>query len=245
MLGIEVRAVEDTPSRGEHREALGRSNEDMERVRALTGTELDGSVNRRSEGFWNAEVSGVLRVVNNTATCVEPALAIYRDELPAEVRAGWSPLPTDWVDSDGYVRFCVSKGTLVPAASLRGGKLYLGPQKRQRLGPQAAFAPHATLAFSSSVERQSDDGASDSEPFAASRVDSPSHESVYHLDVMAVPVQLPAMRAPQSVENCVMAESPRTLAEPPPHPWREQTGAWGWPGALHTPETARRAPAGV
>ena len=60
----------------------------VERVRAMVGADLSSTSNRRSEGFWNEEGEGSYRVVNNTASCVEPPLAIYRTVLSAEVRAG-------------------------------------------------------------------------------------------------------------------------------------------------------------
>ena len=81
--------------------------------------------NKRSEGFWNEGAHGSFRVVNNTAACIDPPLAIYREAPPAAVRARWTRVPDHWIDEDGLtVRLCVAKGTLVPVLSLRSGHMH-------------------------------------------------------------------------------------------------------------------------
>lgn len=122
----------------------------LDRVRALDPAQASTS-NRRSEGFWNESDEGCFRVVNNTAACIEPPIAIYREAAPVEARAEWRSVPEQWIE-EGCVKFCVAKGTLVPVASLRGGHLYSSQQqKRQRTaataearaGPAARAPPTA------------------------------------------------------------------------------------------------------
>jgi len=88
-------------------------------IRALTKEQQEEATNRRSEGFWNqapaAMGAGLYRIINNTATCSGPWLALFREPPPAIL---WPDLPDDWV-CDGHVRLCVAKGTLVPAKTLR------------------------------------------------------------------------------------------------------------------------------
>jgi len=109
----------------------------LERLKVLT--QLPS--NKRSEGFWNEGPEGCFRVVNNTSACIPPALAIYRSNPPLEARDTWAAVPPKWIEN-GCVRFCVAKGTLVPAASLRGGNIYGSQQKRQRRSQaQAQAAP--------------------------------------------------------------------------------------------------------
>ena len=69
----------------------------LDRVRALDPAQASTS-NRRSEGFWNESDEGCFRVVNNTAQCIEPPIAIYREAAPVEARAEWKPLPERWVE---------------------------------------------------------------------------------------------------------------------------------------------------
>ena len=93
----------------------------LSQIRALSPEQMQHASNRRSEGFWNAAPAsmggGHYRIVNNTATCVGPWLAIFRDTPP---QLEWLPIPGNWI-VDGAVRLCVAKGTLVPATTLRSG----------------------------------------------------------------------------------------------------------------------------
>ena len=104
----------------------------VERVCAAGGGDMG---NQRSEGFWNEGAHGCFRVVNNTAACVDPPLAIYRDAPPEATRAGWTRVPEHWVDTDGLtVRLCVAKGTLVPVLSLRSGHhLHAAAEKEEEV----------------------------------------------------------------------------------------------------------------
>lgn len=92
-------------------------------IRALSPELQIAFANSQSEGFWKTGPphvgGGTLRIVNNTAACVGPWLAIYRSE-PAPL--AWGEIPAKWV-SHGIVRLCVAKGTLVPDLELRGKSL--------------------------------------------------------------------------------------------------------------------------
>ena len=90
------------------------------RVRALS-TELEAVfANTRATGMWalvpEAMGGGHFRVVNNTASCVLPALVIFKGKPPSSIE--WPPLPPIWISKEGDVRLCVAKGTLTPTASL-------------------------------------------------------------------------------------------------------------------------------
>ena len=58
----------------------------LARVRALSAAQGACFVNRRSKGFWNhAPVSmggGQCRIINNTAGCIGPWLALFRFQPP-------------------------------------------------------------------------------------------------------------------------------------------------------------------
>ena len=102
------------------------------RIRPLSPELQIAFANSQSEGFWKTGPShlggGMLRIINNTAACVGPWLAIYRSEPPA---LQWGEIPAKWV-MDGYVRLCVAKGTLVPDLELRGKSLM---RKRDGVAP--------------------------------------------------------------------------------------------------------------
>ena len=90
------------------------------RVRALS-TELEAVfTNTRAAGIWTLVPEemggGHFRVVNNTASCVLPALVIFKGTPPSSIE--WPPLPPSWISKEGNVRFCVAKGTLTPTVSL-------------------------------------------------------------------------------------------------------------------------------
>ena len=107
------------------------------RIRPLSPELQIAFANSQSEGFWKTGPShlggGMLRIVNNTAACIGPWLAIYRSEPPA---LAWGELPAKWV-SNGMVRLCVAKGTLVPDLELRGKSLM---RKRDGFAPLRAGA---------------------------------------------------------------------------------------------------------
>jgi hypothetical protein len=71
-------------------------------VRALSREQAVYFVNKRSEGFWNRAPAnlggGAYRIVNNTAGCVGPWLAIFREappysHWPATARSNPQPEP--------------------------------------------------------------------------------------------------------------------------------------------------------
>ena len=63
----------------------------LSRVRALSAELAACFVNKRSEGFWNhapAEMGGgQYRIINNTAGCIGPWLAVFREQPP---QLAWS-----------------------------------------------------------------------------------------------------------------------------------------------------------
>ena len=73
----------------------------LSQIRALTTEQTQHASNRRSEGFWNVAPAsmggGLYRIVNNTATCTGPWLAIFRDAPPdlewAPIQANLPPAP--------------------------------------------------------------------------------------------------------------------------------------------------------
>ena len=71
-------------------------------VRALSREQAVCFVNKRSEGFWNSAPTnmggGPYRIVNNTAGCVGPWLALFREpppyiHWPATARSNPQPEP--------------------------------------------------------------------------------------------------------------------------------------------------------
>ena len=73
-------------------------------------------------GVWNLQIGGSehgqCRVINHTARCVGPRLAIFRGPAPP---LNGPAMPECWA-RDGVVRLLLSKGTLVPAAVTRDAK---------------------------------------------------------------------------------------------------------------------------
>ena len=55
-------------------------------VRALNQAQAMAFINKRSEGFWNHAPAnmggGQYRIINNTAGCIGPWLALFRDAAP-------------------------------------------------------------------------------------------------------------------------------------------------------------------
>ena len=58
----------------------------LEQLRALSEDQAACVVNKRSEGFWNSAPAnmggGQYRILNNTAGCVGPWLALFREQPP-------------------------------------------------------------------------------------------------------------------------------------------------------------------
>ena len=120
-------------------------------IRALSRKQAVCFVNKRTEGFWNiapANMGGAAyRIVNNTAGCVGPWLALFR-EPPPDIHG--SVMPEQWATDEGYLRLCVAKGTLVPAKSLRCGQ----PQasaKRRKVDPIIASKFHTDVGMLSAT----------------------------------------------------------------------------------------------
>ena len=120
-------------------------------IRALSREQAVCFVNKRTEGFWNiapANMGGAAyRIVNNTAGCVGPWLALFR-EPPPDIHG--SVMPEQWATDEGYLRLCVAKGTLVPAKSLRCGQ----PQasaKRRKVDPIIASKFHTDVGMLSAT----------------------------------------------------------------------------------------------
>lgn len=134
------------------------------RVRALTNEQADQVFNNLASGFWKrapASMGGcMVRVANQTHSCIGPVLCVFKDAPPP---VQFAALPSDWT-SDGFVRLCVSKGTLVPAPSVsRRRWLSYAPSigsKRQRrrgdVAEQLSSASSGEVAVS--VMHHSSDG---------------------------------------------------------------------------------------
>jgi len=114
-------------------------------VRALTTALHEELQNRPSEGFWNemrTPFAGSVRVVNNTAGCSGPWLAIYKHSQPPELE--WAEMPPAWIDEDGMINLIVAKGTLVPTSELsswRAPKASALPDAGRRSPPEAEPSP--------------------------------------------------------------------------------------------------------
>lgn len=115
------------------------------RTRALTVGHADSPENSRGRGVWSVGHPR-FRVINNTTRASPPALVIIEDEselaagrsaaaasrscedgvaLPSEAEqaradalSALDAVPPDWISSDGMVEMRLSKGTLVPSATL-------------------------------------------------------------------------------------------------------------------------------
>ena len=120
------------------------------RVRALSAHQAELFVNKRSEGMWKQAPPAMggahFRIINNTAICNGPWLAVFRDEPPP---LNWPALPQQWLTHDGYIRLCVAKGTLVPTETLepkRAGReaAMRASAKRRKLAEETAASGAAT-----------------------------------------------------------------------------------------------------
>lgn len=90
-----------------------------ELVRALTEEQTYIFTNSKAYGVWNAPSrygGGNYRVVNNTLNCIGPPIAIFSRSPP---ETDFPSLPSDWVHTDGFVHFALSRGTLVPSITVR------------------------------------------------------------------------------------------------------------------------------
>ena len=89
------------------------------RVRALSEEHAVVFANNHSGGLWTkASEYGVrYRVVNNTNGCLLPVLVIFEEDAPHWFDS--MDMPKRLQSDDGYMRLCVSKGTLVPVQHVR------------------------------------------------------------------------------------------------------------------------------
>ena len=164
------------------------------RVRALS-TELEAVfANTRATGMWTlvpeAMGGGHFRVVNNTASCVLPALVVFKGKPPSSIN--WPPLPPSWISKEGDLRLCVAKGTLTPTVSLeryelRAARVVMMPKSRTVLAPPVEVFPAVEV---SSDESQPSTHNEDDHPSLASLDDIESvddddeRQAVDHNNVM-------------------------------------------------------------
>jgi hypothetical protein len=92
------------------------------RVRALSDELAEVFVNNHSGGLWTKASFAYreevrYRVVNNTNGCLLPVLIIFEQEAPHWFES--IEMPKQLQSDDGYMRLCVSKGTLVPMQHMR------------------------------------------------------------------------------------------------------------------------------
>jgi hypothetical protein len=199
------------------------------RIRPLSPELQIAFANSQSEGFWKTGPShlggGMLRIINNTAACVGPWLAIYRSEPPA---LQWGEIPAKWV-MDGYVRLCVAKGTLVPDLELRGKSLMRKrdgfaplphPAKCVRLEDHSGLLAHAAsvaapvmaVAAQHPLPIENSDGSSTTVDAEGHRVAMP-YASAYSGEA-GVPVAMPAY----AQANTAYPDATATVTGPHPHP---------------------------
>ena len=89
------------------------------RVRGVPESLHETLVNSSKSGLWSTHPQllhgAKYRVINNTAGCSLPRLIIFESEAPPPIWGkGWVPLGSEWIGG-GFIRLCVSRGTLVPA----------------------------------------------------------------------------------------------------------------------------------
>lgn len=106
------------------------------RVRALVGAALHRQfVNKHSGGVWTRMSEqlggGGYRVINNTGGCVSPVLVVFDGAPPPQL--AWQPLPKEWVSDEGNVSLLVSRGTLIPTASVQRER---SPANRATAAPE-------------------------------------------------------------------------------------------------------------
>ena len=54
--------------------------------------------------------------------CSRPRLVIFEREAPLmSLGLPWSPIPDSWIHAENALNFCVSRGTLIPAADRKAG----------------------------------------------------------------------------------------------------------------------------
>ena len=94
----------------------------MTRVRVLTRELSRMLENRRSFGMWTTAPKRMgsfrFRIVNNTKECHPPRLVVF--EKPPPKCVPWTTLDPAFVDDNGMVQLCVSKGTAVPIHHVKG-----------------------------------------------------------------------------------------------------------------------------
>ena len=91
------------------------------RVRCLSAQQSKVFVNNHSGGMWTlaAEKHGGFRfrVINNTSGCLLPQLIVFEHSSPAAT--AFENVPGHLQGEDGFLRLCVSRGTVVPLQHLR------------------------------------------------------------------------------------------------------------------------------
>ena len=100
---------------------------ELARIRGVSDSLKGIMSNSSSSGLWShMECSGSVpleyRLINHTAKCSRPALAILRAPLLPEDDAGidWAQIPSSWLPTDGSgdMKLVFAKGTLCPAPSM-------------------------------------------------------------------------------------------------------------------------------
>ncbi len=93
-----------------------------ERVRVLTRELARVLENRRSFGMWSTAPERLggfrFRIINNTKECHAPRLVVFEAPPPASLPCAY--LGPEFLDADGMVQLCVSKGTAVPLHHVKG-----------------------------------------------------------------------------------------------------------------------------
>ena len=92
------------------------------RVRVLSNELARMLENRRCFGMWTTAPKHMgsfrFRIINNTKECHAPQLVVF--EKPPPKCVPWTTLDPAFVDDNGMVQLCVSKGTAVPIHHIKG-----------------------------------------------------------------------------------------------------------------------------
>ena len=93
----------------------------LERVRCLSRARAAEFTNNHANGLWTLAApkygAFCFRIINHTAKCQPPLLIVFKEPPPDN--DAWTPLPASLHDGDGFVRLCMSKGTIVPVQHRR------------------------------------------------------------------------------------------------------------------------------
>ena len=91
------------------------------RVRSLSPQQSKIFVNNHSGGMWTMAAmqhGGFrFRVINNTNGCLVPQLIVFASPPPDDV--AFDHVPKNLQGEDGFLRLCVSRGTVVPLQHVR------------------------------------------------------------------------------------------------------------------------------